>query len=301
MALTRPMTVLVTLADDDRWLVRLLRFGAFACLAGWAWQHLYWEGPYGPLFWRGEALDFVAHHGGDWDDFVGQTPGAGAVQRWIAWMAWPYVICAALTITARPRAWLQLSGLAVGGLCLAALAYSKYLAAARELPMLVEHAAQVASPVLLALALACGAKHRAVIAATTGAVIMTFAAHGAYALGWWPTPASFYAMATVVLGTDEATTTAILRSAGALDLLICVGLLAPRLRRGCMLYAATWGLLTALARPVAGMSLDLRFWGADQFLYEAMVRAPHFTLPLYLALIWRRPLARGDQPEPAAA
>ena len=301
MALTRPMTVLVTLADDDRWLVRLLRFGAFACLAGWAWQHLYWEGPYGPLFWRGEALDFVAHHGGDWDDFVGQTPGAGAVQRWIAWMAWPYVICAALTITARPRAWLQFSGLAVGGLCLAALAYSKYLTAARELPMLVEHAAQVASPVLLALALACGAKHRAVIAATTGAVIMTFAAHGAYALGWWPTPASFYAMATVVLGTDEATTTAILRSAGALDLLICVGLLAPRLRRGCMLYAATWGLLTALARPVAGMSLDLRFWGADQFLYEAMVRAPHFTLPLYLALIWRRPLARGDQPEPAAA
>lgn len=301
MALTRPMTVLVTLANDDRWLVRLLRFGAFACLAGWAWQHLYWEGPYGPLFWRGEALDFFAHHGGDWDDFVGQTPGAGAVQRWIAWMAWPYVICAALTITARQRAWLQLSGLAVGGLCLAALAYSKYLAAARELPMLVEHAAQVASPVLLALALACGAKHRAVIAATTGAVIMTFAAHGAYALGWWPTPASFYAMATVVLGTDEATTTAILRSAGALDLLICVGLLAPRLRRSCMLYAATWGLLTALARPVAGMSLDLRFWGADQFLYEAMVRAPHFTLPLYLMLIWRRPLARGDQPEPAAA
>ena len=301
MALTRPMTVLVTLANDDRWLVRLLRFGAFACLAGWAWQHLYWEGPYGPLFWRGEALDFFAHHGGDWDDFVGQTPGAGAVQRWIAWMAWPYVICAALTITARQRAWLQLSGLAVGGLCLAALAYSKYLAAARELPMLVEHAAQVASPVLLALALACGAKHRAVIAATIGAVIMTFAAHGAYALGWWPTPASFYAMATVVLGTDEATTTAILRSAGALDLLICVGLLAPRLRRSCMLYAATWGLLTALARPVAGMSLDLRFWGADQFLYEAMVRAPHFTLPLYLMLIWRRPLARGDQPEPAAA
>lgn len=289
----------MTLADDDRRLLRLLRFGACACLTGWAWQHLYWEGPYGPLFWNEAALAFVAEGGGDWNDFVGPTPGAGSVQRWLAWMAWPYVIFVALTITARPRARLQLAGLVGGSICLSALAYAKYIASERELPMLIEHAAQVASPVVLALALACGVRHRAVIAATTCAVVLTFAAHGAYALGWWPTPAGFYGMTTVIMGFDEATTTAFLRSAGALDLLVCVGLLAAPIRRSCMLYAATWGMLTALARPVAGMSFDLRFWGADQFLHEAMIRAPHFTLPLYLACVWRRRAAAPSKPAAA--
>ena len=43
---------------------------------------------------------------------------------------------------------------------------------------------------------------------------------------------------------------------------------------------------TALARPVAGMSLSLNYWGADQFLHEAVLRAPHFLIPLYLFFLW---------------
>ena len=55
------------------------------------------------------------------------------------------------------------------------------------------------------------------------------------------------------------------------------------------LYACFWGLVTALARPVAGMSSELNFWGADQFVHEALLRAPHFLIPLYLAVFWYKP------------
>jgi len=271
----------------DLLLLRLLRCGAFMCFAGWAWQHTYWEGPYGPLFWQGEVFDLASALGGQWDAFVGSGAGDGWVQRVIAWTAWPYIVCMVLSLTARARARAQLAGLVLGSACLAVLAYAKYVASLRELPMLIEHGGQVLSPILLALALVYGARHRAVVAVAVVAVVTTFAAHGAYALGLWPTPASFYGIPAVLLGSDDATTTAFLRSAGALDFAVCVGLLVPAARRSCMLYAALWGLLTAAARPAAGMSTSLSYWGADQFLHEAVLRAPHFVAPLYLALVWR--------------
>ena len=53
------------------------------------------------------------------------------------------------------------------------------------------------------------------------------------------------------------------------------------------------------------MSLSLNYWGADQFLHEAVLRAPHFLIPLYLFLLWKKPAsapaaeANPDSPEAA--
>ena len=264
----------------------LLRLAAFLCFAGWAWQHVYWEGPYGGLFWQEGTFELAARLGVDWDAFVGSGADDGWVQRFVAWMAWPYVVCACLALTARRGGRLQFAGLLVGAACLTLLAYAKCVADQGQLPTFVEHGGQILSPVLLVLALTVGPRLRATVAVAVLAVMSVFAGHGVYALGLWPTPPTFHGMTTIILGTEHDATVALLRAVGALDLLACLALLHPSTRRSAALYAAAWGALTALARPVAGMSTSLHHWGADQFLHEAVLRAPHALLPLFLFLHW---------------
>ena len=261
--------------------------GAFLCLLGWAWVHLYWEAPYGILLWQDVTYSLAEDFGIGWDDFVGSGANDGLIQKWMSRIGWLYVLGALLAITAQKRAWIQMGALVGAGILLSVLAYARYVGAERQLPMLVEHGGQVLSPVLLVLALALGPGHRVTISVAMVALITTFAGHGCYAVGLWPTPANFPAMISVILGVGHETAQSILVVAGILDFVICITIFIPALRRPSVVYAVAWGLLTALARPVAGMSRELNLWGADQFLHEAVLRAPHFLIPLYLFFHWR--------------
>lgn len=278
----------MTSSKFDSILLLILRFGGFFCFAGWAWIHLYWEGPYGILFWQDETYAFAGRWGISWDDFVGTGANDGLVQVWNSRIGWLYLACSVLTLTARRKSRVQMAGLIGGSGLLVIMSFAKYLGAQRQLPMFVEHGGQMLMPVILVLALVYGVRHRATVATAMVAVVMVFAGHGAYALGYhWPTPANFFAMTSVILNVESGTVWAFLRVAGILDFIVCVGLFIRPMRQASALYAAVWGLLTALARPMAGMATDLNFWGADQFLHEVAIRAPHFLLPLFLFLVWR--------------
>lgn len=280
----------------ERLVLFLIRLGACLCFAGWAWGHLYWEGPYGILVWQDATYELASRWGIDWDEFVGSGANDGLVQRWLARVGWLYALCAVLAFTVRPRAWFQMS-LLLGGACLlVVLSYAKYVAAQRQLPTFIEHGGQMLMPVLLIMALSLGVRHWATVGAAMLAFVMTFAGHGSYALGLWPTPANFFGMTSVVLGVEYETARSILRLAGVLDMLVCVGIFLPPLRRTCALYGALWGLLTALARPVAGMAWSLNYWGADQFVHEAVLRAPHCLIPLSLFFLWRKAPETGGVP-----
>lgn len=276
----------------DSLLMWTLRLAVGLCLLGWAWDHLYWEGPYGILLWREETFSWAAARGIDWETFVGTGANDGLVQRWMEWIGWVYLLGGVAAFIVRPKTWIPLILLAVTAVLLVLLAYAKYVSAQGQLPMFIEYGGQMLSPVVLILAVTLGVKHRATIITAVVSVIMTFAGHGCYAIGWWPTPGHFYGMISLTLGVEYETAKVILWSAGVLDFVVCAGLLNPAWRRAAALYAVAWGLLTALARPVAGMGWDLNYWGADQFLHETAVRTPHFLIPLFLYLVWRV-----DQPE----
>lgn len=286
------------LTSDDPPLL-CLRLGGFLCFAGWAWVHFYWEGPYGILLWQDATYTLANRFGNSWDEFVGSGANDGFIQVWMARIGWIYLLGAILSLTVRQRSWLQMMVLISGSALLAALSYAKYLGSQQQLPMLVEHGGQILIPVVLVLALTAGVRHRATVIAAKVAVVMVFAGHGLYALGWhWPTPANFFGMTSIILHVDSETARTLLRIAGALDLLVCIGLFVPSLRLASTAYAAVWGLLTALARPVAGMSLALNYWGADQFVHEAVLRAPHFMIPLYLLFLWKKPSSTGTLATP---
>ncbi len=81
---------------------------------------------------------------------------------------------------------------------------------------------QMLIPILLVMALALGARHRVTILTAIVALIMTFAGHGSYALGYWPTPGNFYAMTTLILGVEYPAAQNLLRVAGILDFMVCI-------------------------------------------------------------------------------
>jgi hypothetical protein len=273
----------------DSPLIFLLRLAAFLCFAGWTWVHFYWEGPYGILLWQDATYEFAGRFGINWDEFVGSGADDGFVQKWVARIGWLYLVCTVITVTVRKGSWVQMVALVGGSGLLTILSYAKYVAAQRQLPMFIEHGGQILMPILLVMALALGVRHRVTVTTAVVALVTTFAGHGCYALGLWPPPATFHAMTSVILDVEYDTANAMLHTAGVLDFLVCVGIFVPQLRRPSALYAAAWGFLTAIARPVAGMSLSLNYWGADQFVHEAVLRAPHVFIPLFLFFLWREP------------
>ncbi|WP_149496569.1 hypothetical protein [Roseiconus lacunae] len=282
-------------ANDPRTAMILLRFATFLCLGGWAWGHLYWEGPYGVLLWQDSTYQIAQWLGISWDEFVGSGAGDGWVQRCNVWIGWFYALAAVLSLTARRTSYVQLAILTTSTLMLGILSYAKYVSAQYQLPMLIEHGGQVLSPLLLTTAIVKGPTHRGTIIIAMIAVVTTFAGHGSYAIGWWPTPGNFFAMTTLTLGLEYESAKTVLRAAGVLDFAVCVLLFVPPLRQIAVGYAAVWGMLTALARPVAGMSMTLIYWGADQYIHETVLRAPHFLIPLFLVFVWRKPNFRVDR------
>ena len=273
----------------DRPLTILLRLGAFLCFAGWTWVHFYWEGPYGILLWQDATYVFAGKFGINWEEFVGSGADDGFVQKWLARIGWFYLACTVFTVIVRKGSWIQMAALVGGSGLLTILSYAKYVAFQRQLPMFIEHGGQILMPILLVMALSLGVRHRVTVVTAFVGLVTTFAGHGCYALGLWPPPATFHAMISVILDVEYDTANTILHTAGVLDFVVCVGIFLPHLRRPTALYAAAWGFLTAIARPVAGMSLSLNYWGADQFVHEAVLRAPHVCIPLFLFFLWRDP------------
>lgn len=274
-------------SPTDR-MIWILRIGVCACFGGWAWQHLRWSAPYDAMLWHPDYFGWLADRiGVTWDEYIAQVMTDRRIRLGVRMTGVVYLVLACFAFTAKRRSVFQQTCLAIGSLLLAILAYCKYVDAGYAMPTLVEHGGQVLIPVVLILALRLGQRHRATLAVAMFAFWTTFAGHGIYAAGIAPTPGRFYGLVHATLGLGPESSDLLLKTAGILDFVVCFGAIVPPLRRFCFAYATVWGLLTALARPVAGMSLEADWWGADQFLHEAILRAPHACLPLFLYFAFR--------------
>lgn len=263
-----------------------LRVSTFFCFSGWAWGHLYWEPTYSSILWSETTFEWFQKFGYTWEDFAGTGSNDGLIQKCVHCIGWLFFGASILSFSATRTSWIQLSFLSLSSVLMAAVAAAKYIKSEFEFPMLIEHGAQVLSPVLLVMALTLGMRHRATVNTAIIAILMTFAGHGLYAAGVWPTPPTFIGMTRSIFGWDYNTTKIFLRVAGFFDFVVCCGMFIPTLRRSCALYAFFWGLMTAAARPIAGMSWDLNYWGADQFMPGLVYRSPHWFIPLFLFLYW---------------
>lgn len=115
-----------------------------------------------------------------------------------------------------------------------------------------------------------------------------FTAHACYAIGLYPPPVDWlnWCMHFLQLSAEQAKSFLLLM--GALDLL-AVGLLFwPKSRKIGLFYCFSWGLITALARPLANSYAFLDLGDFALYFSEFLVRFPHFLGPLYLLLLSKR-------------
>lgn len=202
-----------------------------------------------------------------------------------------------------PPSWWAHALLIVGGLSLTFLAFCSYRDRVYRVGEFFDLACQFALPFLLVLLARGVLTAPRLLVALRVAVACTFGAHGVKALGLYPVPGEWVVMTMAATGLSEPASFAFLRIAGVLDFAIVAAVLIPWIRadRAAFAYAAFWGLLTALARPVAFIRWDNLAEGSLQWLHEGVMRLPHAALPLAGFLILRALAAPRANPSAPAS
>jgi len=106
-----------------------------------------------------------------------------------------------------------------------------------------------------------------------------FLGHGVFALRAAP---GFQALLMNAAGFSQGMAERALPVIGVIDVLIAL-LALVRPVRGVLLYAAVWGFLTALSRPLAGLEI-----------WDFVERWPNWGVPLALLLVRGLPQKPGD-------
>lgn len=264
---------------------RILQIAAFSTFIGRAWQHLFFDAPYRTHFWDEERFSpFVEAFGVSWQEWVTMP----IYSEWIATSIFVlgvfYTIAAfsVLFINQAPK--LVRPIISIGSVLLLFLAFSYYKAQFFFLPQFFEYALQVCSPIFLLWYHKNKQWTTRQILWIKIAIALTFSCHALYALNAYPRPGLFLSMTMNTLGFNEEQSITYLNIAGILDLLISFMLFFPQKKiiRIALLYAFAWGILTALARPVAFFYPE--FWekSLHQWVYQCVYRLPHGLIPLAL-------------------
>jgi hypothetical protein len=274
-----------------------LQFLCFALFSGRAWQAWFYQLPLEEVLWD-EAL--VARPiawltGMDWETYTASEWSMYLEDRLCMAAGYGWALCAlaCLAVGRWPRILRWVLGAGCLSLVVLALLYTKEDFGRPA--QFGEHAMQFALPLLLAMAATPALSGRWPRWAAI-ATAVTFAAHGCYAVGFYPRPGHWVQWCLNVFGMNEAGAEGWLLIMGVLDFVAAMLLLFFSFRktlpdpwqkvyRLILAYCVLWGLLTALAR-LAGPAEYLAISGWEAFvrqnLHEVLVRLVHGGLPLVL-------------------
>ncbi len=121
----------------------------------------------------------------------------------------------------------------------------------------------------------------------TGLILatLTFAGHGLFALNWYPRPGIFTDMVIRAFHCSQQSAEWFLITIGILDLSLLILVPINKTRKYALWYMIIWGLLTALARPLFNFDPQFASDTLSQWIPEALMRAPHFLIPIWLLKI----------------
>lgn len=269
---------------------KVLAVSAALTLGGWAALHLFWDAPYRGFFWSESLAKPIVEGviGVPWEFWVTDGAVDEGIQTFIrvvglGLLASAFVAARAWRESGRRHLWL----LPAGSLGLLACALLTFKEKNYNPAGLVEWGARVLEPlVLFGLVTGWLSRARALILLKV-AIVTTFVAHGAFAMGLYPVPGNFIDMVINLFGVSEPQARTMLKFAGAMDILLSIAIFAgPRIAIPALAYASVWGLLTALARPASYLATAwaapgaFSFGGMAYWGLEALTRAAHFGVPL---------------------
>ena len=150
---------------------------------------------------------------------------------------------------------------------------------------LFEHAAQASVPVMLAMTIQRAESQRIALLGKI-AIAITFIAHGLFAASYYGyPPANFISMMIIGFGLTEPQAVDALLVAGLLDFIVAVGIFWRPTERISLWYMVAWGFLTSFARLYTNYTGLAVLWPfLARWLWEFLVRTPHYGLPVWLLL-----------------
>ena len=151
-----------------------------------------------------------------------------------------------------------------------------------QIGQLIEYSSQALSPFLIIFILFKKSDFHHLVFPIKIAIALTFIGHGLYAFGYHPQPEHYIDMVLNIFPFSESTAKSFLKIAGSLDFLVAILIFVPGTYRFVLWYIFIWALLTSLARIVANLDTDLLFESLHRWLFEVLVRVPHFGFPLAL-------------------
>ena len=230
---------------------KILIYSTLSLLLGKAWQHIFWDLP----FWIDHFTTFSGIV------FSISFTLLFFYKRKTAFLKWMLKISGVILITLSIFLWREKNF---------------------QIGQLIEHCSQVISPFLLIFILFRQANFNHLILPIKIAIALTFIGHGLYAFGYHPQPDHYVDMVLNIFPFSESTAKSFLKVAGSLDFLVAILIFVPSTFRFVIWYIFIWALLTSLARIVANLDTDLLLTSLHRWLFEVLVRVPHFGLALAL-------------------
>lgn len=269
------------------WLL-LLKICTSATLFARGWLTWRWDSPVRGIVWKEDWWSSLITKttGMSWNEFA--TVSDTWIDLALAVMGWALMLSAILpwivgkSCCPRTR-WLLLPA----ALLLLMDSFARWVGVDFDFGMAIEHSLQMVAPIALLIALGINVSLHKWSVLVSIAAAFTFIGHGFYAAGIHPVPLSYQNMTMGILGVNQETALIILSIAGWLDIIFAIGIFIPKARTLSLYYLVLWGGATALARTVAHFDLDAAGLALDPWLFETVVRTPHWLLPLLLLFLYR--------------
>lgn len=264
---------------------RVLLWGAIFCLLARAWQHFNYDPPFRALLWSQERMEGFVNRwiGIDWNTFATSTDVNDTIDAIARGFGWIYGLAAFSLLLFRRCRSLLVAPVGLSAVGLVFLAYLQYLDANSRVGEFIEQASQWGSLFVLILCVYQAAPQKILLLARI-CIGCTFLGHGLYAVGFYEVPAFWTYMVMKILPLSETGAFTFLKVAGALDILLCVGIFIPRVSRYCLMYACFWGFATAAARLPGVYTCINPSGSALRAAFEFFVRTPNWALPLFVLL-----------------
>lgn len=296
--------------SKGRWLdwvaLLILQFGVSILLLSRGWLTWRWDSPIRELIWEEKWwTPVLAKFDVTWGHFArtSDTWITPTLERTgIFLMVSALIPLLAMVPRLRWMRWLLIPAI----LILVLDAFSRWVGKDMQAGVAMEYALRVISPLALLIYLGrgvplLGIRRGIVVCLLLLASALTFTGHGLYAMGYYDVPLEFRMMTTEILPISEEASLTFLKAAGWLDFVVVALVFIPPTRLVALIYMMLWGGATSVARIWAYYEPTLPWNGLDPWLAEALVRTPHWVVPLWLILMMRkakRPGVVEDAAEP---
>jgi len=269
-------------------LVWILRLSAFCVFFGRGWEHLITDAPFRAILWDQSIMEGLISvlTGLSWNEYASSETCNFIIDASIKVIGLFYLLCAfaSLFICVKHKRLSKL--LVLGSLLLIILSGLFYKSKFLQFGQFIEYSCQMFSPLFLYVILFYKVHLPKFNFMLKLAIALTFAGHGLYALGVYPTPGVWIDMSLSTLNfmglyPSVNQVQHIIYLAGVLDMILALGIFLPnKWSVPFLTWALIWGLLTALSRVIGFMYIDASWHTLVQWLPQTIMRFPHALIPL---------------------